>query len=262
MKLKEIIDKIGMKRINHWVFLASIALAFDGVLQFIIFWFRGDWIKSTAYWINEGSGFNGINSLSNYLVWYAQVYFCLFIPLIVYLGFKYKNSFNGKKIKVFSISVLSFMFIFLAEKFGLILSEWIFLFMIVYIIMILKFSVVFSLSFSILCFQVANMLWEMGEINIGSVGTILSYVLVYSIFIFVLYKLNVKINLQIILGFIPIIFSWVYYYPIWRAWSTKNIFIYLSQINGLSPTFRLYVFPFFIIIALQIYFIHRKYGKP
>ena len=133
--------------------------------------------------------------------------------------------------------------------------------MIVYIIMILKFSVVFSLSFSILCFQVANMLWEMGEINIGSVGTILSYVLVYSIFIFVLYKLNVKINLQIILGFIPIIFSWVYYYPLWRAWSTKNIYIYLSQINGLSPIFRLFVFPFFIIIALQIYFIHRKYNS-
>ena len=120
---------------------------------------------------------------------------------------------------------LSFLFIFLEfiYKFDVI-AEWIFLFMIIYIIMILKFNIVFSLSFSILCFQVANMLWEMGELNIYYFGTILSYILVYSIFIFVLYKLKIKINLPIILSFIPILFSWIYYYPIWRAWSAQKIF--------------------------------------
>ena len=98
MKINEIINKIGRERIDRWMFIFCIGLFFDGLFQFIFFWFRGDWIKSTAYWINEGSGFNGIGSFSNYLVWFAQVYFCLVIPLIVYLGFKYKNVFNGKKI--------------------------------------------------------------------------------------------------------------------------------------------------------------------
>lgn len=263
MKPKEIIDRIGKKRINTFVLMFSLGLFYDGLIQFIIFWFRGDWIKSTAYWINEGSGFNGINSFSNYLVWFTQVYFCLFIPLIIYLGFKYKNSFKGIKIKIFSVFILSFLFIFLAINFSMsILIEWIFLFMAIYCIMILRFNVIFSLSFSILCFQVANMLWEMAELNIFYFGTILSYILVYSIFIFVLYKLKVKVNLPIILSFIPILFSWIYFFPIWRAWSTKDIFIYMSQINEYSIFFRLFVFPFFIIVALEIYFINRKHSKP
>ena len=262
MKIIEVIGKIGKKRIDRWIFIFCIGLCFDGLLQFIVFWFSGDWIKSTAYWINEGSGFNGIGSFSNYLIWFTQVYFCLFIPLIVYLGFRYKNKLCSKKLKVFSVGILSFMFIYLAKSFSMsILVEWIFLFMIIYVIMILRFSVVFSLSFSILCFQVANMLWEMAELNIYYYGTILSYILVYSIFIFVLYKLKIKINLPIILSFIPILFSWIYFFPIWRAWSTKDIFIYMSQINEYSIYFRLFVFPFFIVVALTIYF-KLKHSKP
>ena len=262
MRIKDIIEKIGKKRIDNWIFIFCLGLTSDGIFQFIYFWFQGtSWVKSTAYWINEGSGYNGI-SFSNYLVWFTQVYFCLFIPLIVYLGFKYKNIFNGKKIKGFSVFSLSCLFIFLTMNFHMpILIEWISLFMIIYIIMILKFNIVFSLSFSILCFQVANMLWEMGELN-TQYGTILSYILVYSIFIFVLYKLKVKINLPIILSFIPVLFSWIYFYPLWHAWSTHNIINYTDEINKFSPYFRLFVFPFLIIITLQIYFNHRKYGKP
>jgi hypothetical protein len=262
MKLREILNKIGKKRLDNWLLMFCLGLAYDGILQFFIFWFRGDWIKSTAYWINEGSGFNGINSFSNYLIWFSQVYFCLFIPLIVYLGFKYKNNFNGIKMKIFSVFILSFMFTFLIINYSFtIISEWVFLFIIVYIIILLRFNIIFSLSFSILSFQVANMLWEMAEINIYFIGTILSYILIYSIFIIVLYKLKIKINLYIILSFIPILFSWIYYYPIWRAWSTKDISEYLSQINNLSIYFRLFVFPFLIIIALTIYFTYRKHSN-
>lgn len=262
MKITELIDRISKNRINHWLFLFSIGLAFNGIFQFIYLWFRGDWFKSTSYWVNEGSGYNGINSFSNYLVWFTQVYLCLFIPLIVYLGFRYKNKLNGEKIKIFSVFVFSFLFIFIYSNFSLsILYQWIFLFMIIYCIMILRFSVVFSFSFSLLSFQVANMLWEMAEINIHSVGTVFSYILVYSIFIFVLYKLKVKFNLFIFLGLVPMFFSWIYFYSLWRAWSTNKMINYINEVNTFSPYFRLFVFPFFIVVALNIYFIHKKHGN-
>jgi hypothetical protein len=191
----------------------------------------------------------------------------LFIPLIVYLGFKYKNKLKSKKIRLFSLILLSVFFIYMYEiimfTFKMtILYEWIFLFMIIYLIMILRFSVVFSLSFSILSFQVANMLWEMAEINIHFIGTILSYIMVYSIFFFVLYRLKIKINLPIILSSIPMFFSWIYLFSLWRAWSTNNIFKYTNQINSYSPYFRLAVFPFLIIVTVTVYFKSQKYGKP
>jgi len=262
MALKEIIDKIGKKRLDNWVFLFCLGLALDGIFQFILFWFQGNWIKSTAYWINEGSGYNGINSFSNYLIWFTQVYLCLFIPLIVYLGFKYKNKLNGKKIKILSLIILSLIFIFLEVEFisTSIFYQWIILFMVVYSIMILRFSVVFSFSYSLLCFQVANMLWEMAELNL-QFGTVLSYILIYSIFILVLYKLKVKFNLYIFLSFIPILFSWIYYYSMFRVWSTNKMINYLSDIIKVAPYIRLFVFPFIIIITLTVYFIHRNDRK-
>jgi hypothetical protein len=259
--INNFINKVDRKKLDIWIFLFCIALAFDGLLQFIVFWFQGTWIKSTAYWINEGSGFNGIDSFTNYLVWFIQVYFVLFIPLIVYLGFKFKYKFNGKNIKIFSLVGLSVLFAFLELPFKIsVLYQWVFLFTIIYIIMILRFSVVFSLMFSVLSFQVANMFWEMAEIN-TQFGTILSYILIYSIFIFVLFKLKVKINLPIILSLIPMFFSWIYFYPLWRAWSTNNIFKYQQQINLFSPYFRLMVFPFLIMITLTVYFQLKKHSK-
>jgi hypothetical protein len=67
-KINGLIDKIGKKRIEQWIFLSCVALSFDGLLQFFVFWLQGTWIKSTAYWVNEGSGFNGIGSFMNYLI--------------------------------------------------------------------------------------------------------------------------------------------------------------------------------------------------
>jgi hypothetical protein len=259
MNIKELIEKIGRERINHYLFIFSIGLALNGFFQFIYLWLQGNWFKSTAYWIQEGGGYNGINSFSNYLIWFTQVYLCLFIPLIVYLGFRYKNKLNGKILKIFSVFVFSFLFIFLEFSFSVnILYEWIILFMIIYCIMVLRFSVVFSFSFSLLSFQVANMLWEMAEINIHSIGTILSYILVYSIFIFVLHKLKVKFNLFIFLCLIPMFFSWIYFYSLWSAWSTNKMINYLNEVNIFSSYFRLFVFPFFIVIVLSIYFNYRK----
>jgi hypothetical protein len=253
-KINGLIDKIGNKKIEQWIFLACIALSFDGLLQFIVFWLYGTWIKSTVYWVNEGSGFNGIGSFTNYLVWFIQVYFCLFIPLIVYLGFKYKDRFNGKNLKIFSLVGLSVFFAFFELPFKMsVLYEWVFLFMVIYSIMLLRFNVVFSLMFSVLSFQVANMLWEMAEINIHFVGTILSYIMIYSIFIFVLFKLKVKINVPIILSLIPMFFSWIYFYPLWRAWSTNKVFNYLNEINVFSPYFRLMVFPFLITVTIFVF---------
>ena len=262
MIIKSLIEKIGKKRIDNWIFLFCLGLTLDGIFQFIFFWFQGNWIKSTAYWINEGSGYNGINNFSNYLIWFTQVYLVLFIPLIVYLGFKYKNSLNGNKVKILSLFILSLSFVFLEIKFisTSIFYQWIILFMVVYSIMILKFSVGFSFSYSLLSFQISNMLWEMAELNL-QFGTILSYILVYSIFVFVLYKLKVKINLFIILSFIPILFLWINYYSMFRAWSTDKMINYLSDIMKVASYIRLFVFPFIIIITLTIYFIHRKYGK-
>jgi hypothetical protein len=254
MNIKGSIEKIGMKRINNWLFIFSLGLAFNGVFQFFYFWIKMNWLKSTIYWTHEGSGYAYVNSFSNYLIWFTQIYLCLFIPLIVYLGFRYKNIFNDKKIKVFSVFVFSFLFIFLEISFNVgILYEWIILFMVIYCIMILRFSVVFSFSFSLLSFQVANMLWEMAEINIHSVGTVFSYILVYSIFIFVLYKLKVKFNLFIFLGLVPMFFSWIYFYSLWRAWSTNKIMNYINEIHIFAPYFRLFVFPFFIVVVLNIY---------
>jgi len=128
--------------------------------------------------------------------------------------------------------------------------------------MVLRFSVVFSFSFSLLSFQVANMLWEMAEINITSFGTTLSYILVYGILIFVLYKLKVLILknfLSLCVSFIPILFLWIYYYLIWN---TKDMLLFSQKIKPLEPYLRLYTFPFFIIIALIIYFNRKKHAKP
>jgi amino acid transporter len=105
------------------------------------------------------------------------------------------------------------------------------------------------------------MLWEMAEINVASFGTVLSYILVYGILIFVLYKLKVlvlKNFLSLCVSFIPILFLWIYYYSIW---STKDMLLFSQKIKPLESYLRLYTFPFFIVIALIIYFNYKKHGK-
>ena len=217
MQIKKLIEKIGKKRLNNWLLFFCIGLALNGFMQFIYLWFNQRWVISTWCWKYQ-TGISGL-TFSTYLIWFIQVYSVLFIPLIVFLGFKFKSKFDFKKINYLSIFVLIFIFFIFGLLFKNIeLIQWIYLFMVIYVIMILaKFNIVFSLSFSYLCFYSANMLWEMAEINITSFGTTLSYILVYGILIFVLYKLKVLILknfLSLCVSFIPILFLWIYYYLI------------------------------------------------
>ena len=121
MSIKNIIDKIGMKRISHWTLLACISLFLVGLFQLVLFWSLKTYVKSTYFWQTQTQIFNAFSpySFMGFLVWFIQVYSVLFIPLMVYIGFKYKNSINNKKIRIFSISFLIGLFIFLVSIFKL-----------------------------------------------------------------------------------------------------------------------------------------------
>ena len=249
--LLNIIKKVGKNRINRWMLLFSISLFCVGIFEFFYIWFF-------RYQISGYSRFVWNYGFRDFVVQFMQVYSVLFIPLLSYVGFKYRNSikFNSKKIKIIINLLLIFIFsLFIYFYHAYAVWEWVFLFMPIFILISSKFNCIFALSFSYLSFYGANMLFEMqGLTFLKSLGTSLSYILVFGILAFILYNLKIKINYKIILSFIPVIFLWILYFPIWQS----------ENFNKIYPPHDLYVrlftFPFYIIIALTIYFNQRKYG--
>jgi hypothetical protein len=258
MILNNIINKIGRERLIHWVFLFSLSLFCVGLFEFFYLWVF-------KYQIDGYLKFAGNYNFNNFIVQFIQVYSVLFIPLLSFIGFKYRNSikFNGKKLKVFSILFLIGLFsglIYSYHSYGV--WEWVFLFMPIFIIISLKYSVLFAFSFSYLGFYSANMLFEFQGLNfLKSSGTLLSYILVFGIFIFTLYKLKIKLipieQLIVYLSFIPIVVMWIIFFPIWQLPITEFYKVYIPY----DLYVRLFTFPFYITISLVIYFTKGKYDK-
>lgn len=255
MKLEKMFNKLGEKNVNRWILEFCVSLFCVGIFEFFYIWL-------TRYENINYLKFTNNYTLTSFLVQFVQVYSVLFIPIIIYFGFKYRNStkLNGKKMKILVNLLIIFVFsllVYFYHSYGL--WQWTFLFIPIFILISLRFNLIFAFSFSYLSFYSANMLFEFQGLNfIKNFGTLLSYIFVLGIFILILYKLKIKIDSHVIMSFLPIIFLWVYTYPIWQL-KGKNFSIYLKPID---LYIRLFMFSFFIIIALKVYFAHKKYPKP
>jgi len=225
---------------ERWIFEASLSLFCVGVFEFFYIWLN-------RYQIVDYSGFAFDYSFRTFLIQFMQVYSPLFIPLFIFLGLKYRNSLklNIKKIKILTnFFILCFFSLLTYIFYPSFICEWIFLFSIVFVLVSSRFNLLFAFSFSYLSFYCANMLFEMEGLHfLYSFGTLLSYILIYGIFILVLFKLKIEIDEFVILSSVPILFLWMNY----------------NLINGVYV--RLFTFPFFIVVALKIYFNCRNYGK-
>lgn len=246
------INKLGKKNIDRWIIEFVAMLFCVGIFEFFYIWIN-------RYSLVGYSAFVGSYELRDYFVQFIQVYGVLFIPLISYLGFKYRNSnnFNTKKIKtaftIFLISLFSYL-IFSYHNYGV--WEWSFLFISIFIIILLKFNVVFAMSFSWLSFYMANMFFEFQGLNfLYSFGTLLSYILVFGIYILILIELKIKVTKNIFFSFIPTVFMWIYFYPIWSLHGKDFTLTYLPY----DLYVRLLTFPFFLTISIIIYFTYRKH---
>jgi hypothetical protein len=247
-KIEKIIHQIGEKRIEGWIFLASIALFCDGIFEFVYFWFSGVYLA-----VFQKLTFLGIFYQHNffiYCIWFTQVYSVLFIPLLVYLGYKYRFYRDKKLIKIsfnlFLILIFGFFsYVNFTTSVYPLISEWILFFMIIYFILLKKFSVLFSFSFTYLMFFMANILFQIPENfseGFAVVNSFLSVMLLIIVFLWVLHNLKFKVNLVVLIVFILIPISWVIL-PL--SSSVGTILIW----NNIMV--RLITFPFFITIALK-----------
>lgn len=248
MNVKNIIERIGKNRLIHWILLFSIGLFCVGVFEFFYIWFF-------RYQIEGYLKFCLDYSFKDFIIEFIQVYSVLFVPLLSFIGFKYKNSkkFNSKKVKILMIMLLiAFFYLCMFFYKIYVFYEWIFLFMFIFTLISLKFNNIFALSFSYLSFYSANMLFEFQGLNfLKSFGTLTAYILVFGIFSLTLLKLKIKMDLKIITSFIPIIFLWIYSF---QDWQLKNF-----TVNDIYFA-RLYTLPFFIVITLKIYVKYNKKG--
>lgn len=257
MRINDIIEKIGKDKIIHWILLFSIGLFCVGIFQFFYIWMFKFQLEN---YLNFAIDY----SFKTYVIMFTQVYSVLFIPLLCFIGFKYKDSdkFNSVKYKGLILIFLLFIFNLCAFyfKFPLFLLEWGILFTLIYTIISFKFNPIFSLSFSYLCFFGANMLFEMQGINFFyGIGTNLAYIVVFGITYFILYKLKLENKKYILISFLPILFMWIYYYNIWELAYDSALF-YNTYIHT-HYYIRLFTFPFYITISLIIYFTYRKKQK-
>ncbi len=251
---------VGLSRI---FLLFSIGLFIDGIFEFVFFWFSGAYVvalKKTDWFILTPTHIYSQLNFFTYCIWFAEVYSILFIPLMVYLGYKYINYSNRNVTVLFSVFLL-----FVFSVLGYInlksspfpaLSEWIFFFMIIYIILLKsKFSFVLSFAFTYLMFFMANILFQIPENltqKIVIIPTVLSVILQISMFMILLYKLDFRLNVVksviLFLSFIPIFLGWIFL--------DIN-----SASNPANYVVRLITFPFFITIALIIYFEQKNRNK-
>jgi len=224
------------KRIENNIFLLCLFLTVYGIIALI---------TTTQSYPN----------LIQYIVWSVQKSLMYFVPLIIYLSLKTKNKTNNNKMSNIFISISIFSTI-LCIYFSSInqVSEWMILLTINFIILIkAKFSIFFSISFSVLLFYTANILFQLS--TVWNVDTNFSsftswfpndmvIALTTSILIIILYKLNIEFALEknIILAytFFLIVFEWVYF----------------NQINAFIV--RLMTFPFMITLTLIIYTNRKK----
>jgi hypothetical protein len=88
-------------------------------------------------------------------------------------------------------------------------------------------------------------------ILLPSLTVVLASKLLTSYLLIILYKLKVKFNYIILFcSFIPLLFSWIYFYPIWGIVETTA---YISKVKTIEPFDRLFAFPFILVLTYCIY---------
>lgn len=260
--IREFIKRLSKVGLNRIFLLFSISFFIDGVFEFVYFWFSGAYVealKKTNWFILTPEHIYSQLNFFTYCIWFAEVYSVLFIPLMVYLGYKYINYKNKNLTIIFSsfiiiiFSILSYLS-FRDSPFP-ILNEWIFFFILIYFILLKSdFSFLFSFSFTYLMFFMANIIFQIPENfheKIVILPSLLACGLQIFMFITVLYKIGFRLNVVksviLILSFIPVFLGWIFL-DISSASNPNNYVV------------RLITFPFFIVVSLIIYF-ERKHTK-
>lgn len=237
------------KNLNRWILEFCVMLMFVGIFEFFYIWtFKFNWAN---------------NNFTLFMIQFVQVYSVLFIPIISYLGFKYRNSlkYNSKNSKLFFNILLILVFsvlVYFYHPYGL--WQWSFLFIGVFALTSIKYNSIFALSFSFLSFVGANMLFEFQGLDIlKSGGTLLSYILVFGIYILILYKEKVKIDYRITISLILLVIYWIYTFPIWSL-DTKDFFVYYLR-DDIDLVVRLFTFPLMLSVAIRLYLSKNRHNS-
>jgi hypothetical protein len=269
-----LVRKIYNKLISYipWI---CVCFAIDGVIILI----------DTAL----TNGYLPPYTIVSYCLWCFQRYSILFIPLLLYIGYQHKDKLSSNKLNIISVisfiliiitlEIIAYVFFYNKYPNSSIINDylsinyqilqWGSLMIITFIIFLKsKFSIIFSFALCYLMFYVADIYFELpktfGSFIIGAVANnspffhwfpnLTGFILLMICLITVLYKVNIKFTIKnfIVLccSFIPLLFSWIYFYPFW---SIQNATIYISKIKAIEPIDRLFAFPFIIVLSLYIY---------
>jgi hypothetical protein len=268
------------KKINEYIFWICLCLAVDGTIILI----------DTAI----TNGYCPPYTIVSYMLWCLQRYSILFIPLLLYVGYKFKDKISSIRLNLISVAVfisiisiietISFyMFYYVINTnylqfYGISNTStpyapylsinfqvlyWGILMITTFCIFLKsKFSIFFSFALCYFMFYLADILfefpktaqwlfnssWQIWEPDWSTLF------LLFSCLILLMYKLNVRLKRKdiviLICTFIPLLFSWIYYYSIWGIVDDT---IFITKIPAIEPFDRIFAFPFIIVISLYMY---------
>lgn len=219
MNNKEIIQKIYKKLFDNILWIC-VCFALDGIIIIIV----------TAL----TNGYLPPYTIVSFCLWCFQRYSILFIPLLLYIGYKYKDKISSKKLNIISIlifiliiatlEIIAFIFFYNKYESSSIINDylsinyqilqWGALMIITFAIFLKsKFSIIFSFALCYLMFYVADILFELpkttGSFIIGAImnfspfstwfPNITALILLVSCLVIIIYKLKIKFSRAILL---------------------------------------------------------------
>ena len=263
------INKVAQKvykKLNEYILWISICFALDGIIIII----------DTAV----TNGYLPPYTIVSFCLWCFQRYSILFIPLLLYIGYKYKDRINSNKLNIFSIisfiliiiivEIIAYVFFYKKYDSSVTINDYLSInyqilqwgsLMIVTFIIFLKskFSIVFSFSLCYLMFYVADILFELPKTTLSFIiGAILdnspifywfpniaSLALLTSCFIIILYKLNVRFDYKILLPSFTVVLA--------SKLLTSYLFIVLYKLK-VKFNYIILLFSFTPLLFSWIYF--------
>jgi hypothetical protein len=263
------INKVAQKvykKLNEYILWVSICFALDGIIIII----------DTAI----TNGYLPPYTIVSFCLWCFQRYSILFIPLLLYIGYKYKDRINSNKLNIFSIisfiliiiivEIIAYVFFYKKYDSSVTINDYLSInyqilqwgsLMIVTFIIFLKskFSIVFSFSLCYLMFYVADILFELPKTTLSFIiGAILdnspifywfpniaSLALLTSCFIIILYKLNVRFDYKILLPSFTVVLA--------SKLLTSYLFIVLYKLK-VKFNYIILLFSFTPLLFSWIYF--------
>ena len=263
------INKVAQKvykKLNEYILWISICFALDGIIIII----------DTAV----TNGYLSPYTIVSFCLWCFQRYSILFIPLLLYIGYKYKDRINSNKLNIFSIlifiliittlEIIAYTFFYKKYDSSVTINDylsinyqilqWGSLMIITFIIFLKsKFSIIFSFSLCYLMFYVADILFELPKTTLSFIiGAILdnsplfywlpnitSLALLTSCFIIILYKLNVRFDYKILLPSFTVVLA--------SKLLTSYLFIVLYKLK-VKFNYIILLFSFTPLLFSWIYF--------